>query len=170
MVKVFSFSISTFSEYSGLISFRIDWFDLLAVQMTLKSLLQHHSSKASFLQHSGLFMVQLSSLWLEKPSLWLYEALLANWCLCFLICHLGLSQGFPDGASGKETTCQWRRHKRCGFDPWVRKIPWRRKWQPTPVFLPGRSHGQSSLVGYSLWCPKESDMTEYSNSNKQLPS
>jgi len=40
---------------------------------------------------------------------------------------------------------------RCGFDPWVRKIPWRRAWQPTPVFLPGESHGQRSLVGYSLW-------------------
>ena len=39
---------------------------------------------------------------------------------------------------------------RCGFDSWVRKIPWRRKWQPTPVFLPGESHGQRSLVGYSL--------------------
>ena len=39
----------------------------------------------------------------------------------------------------------------CGFDPWVGKIPWRSKWQPTPVFLPGESRGQSSLVGYSLW-------------------
>ena len=56
----FSFSISPSSEYSGLISFRIDWFDLLAVQGTLKSLLQHHSSKASILQHSVFFMVQLS--------------------------------------------------------------------------------------------------------------
>ena len=55
----FSFSISSSSEYSGLISFRIDWFDLLAVQGTLKSLLQHHSSKASILQCSALFMVQL---------------------------------------------------------------------------------------------------------------
>ena len=45
--------------------------------------------------------------------------------------------GFPGGASGKEPTCQVRRHKRCGFDPWVGKIPWKRKWQPTPVFLPG---------------------------------
>ena len=43
---------------------------------------------------------------------------------------------------------------------WVRKIPWRRKWQPTPVFLPGESHGQRSLVGYSLWGLKESDTTE----------
>ena len=41
--------------------------------------------------------------------------------------------------------------RRCGFDPWVRKIPWRRKWQPTTVFLPGEFHGQRSLVGYSSW-------------------
>ena len=46
--------------------------------------------------------------------------------------------------SGKESACQFRR---CGFDPWVGKIPWRRKWQPTPVFLPGKSHGQRSLAG-----------------------
>ena len=45
--------------------------------------------------------------------------------------------GFPGAAGGKEPTCQVRRHKRRGFDPWVGKIPWRRKWQPTPVFLPG---------------------------------
>ena len=56
----FSFSISTFNKYSGLISFRMDWLDLLAVQGTLKSLLQHHSSKASILWHSGFFIVQLS--------------------------------------------------------------------------------------------------------------
>ena len=60
----FSFSISPSKEYSGLISFRIDWFDLPAVQGTLKSLLQHHSSKASILQHSGFFMVQLSHLYM----------------------------------------------------------------------------------------------------------
>ena len=56
----FSFSISPSNEYSGLISFRIDWLDLLAVQGTLKSLLQHHSSKASILRHSAFFIVQLS--------------------------------------------------------------------------------------------------------------
>ena len=48
--------------------------------------------------------------------------------------------------SGKEPA---RQCKRCEFDPWVRKIPWRRKWQPTPVFLPGESHGQSGLAGYN---------------------
>ena len=51
------------------------------------------------------------------------------------------------GASDKESACQFRRRR---FVPWVGKIPWRRKWQPTPIFLPGESHGQRSLVGYSL--------------------
>ena len=50
--------------------------------------------------------------------------------------------------SGKESACQ---HGRCRFSPWVRKIPWKRKWQPTPVFLPGEFHGQRSLAGYSPW-------------------
>ena len=58
-------------------------------------------------------------------------------------------RAFPGGASGKEPACQCRRHKRHKFDPWVRKIPWRRARQPTPVFLPGESHGQRSLVGCS---------------------
>ena len=49
---------------------------------------------------------------------------------------------------------------RCRFDPWVRKIPWRRPWQPTQVFLPGESNGQRSLASYSPWGLKESDMTE----------
>ena len=44
-----------------------------------------------------------------------------------------------------------KRHRRYRFSPWVRKVPWRRKWQPTPVFLPGESHGQRSLAGYSPW-------------------
>ena len=59
-VLEFHFNISPSNEYSGLISFRMDWLDLLAVQGTLKSLLQHHSSKASILQHSAFFIVQLS--------------------------------------------------------------------------------------------------------------
>ena len=60
----------------------------------------------------------------------------------------------------KKPTCQCKRHKRRGFDPWVRKMPWRRAWQYTPVFLPGESHGQWSLVGYSPWGQKESEVTE----------
>ena len=65
---------------------------------------------------------------------------------------------FPGGASGKEPTCQCRRFKRHEFDPWVWKIPWRRSAQPTPVFLPGESHGQRSLAGYSPRTCKELDM------------
>ena len=53
--------------------------------------------------------------------------------------------GFPGSVSGKEPTCQCRRHKRSGFNPWVGKIPWRRAWQLIPVFLPGESHGQKRL-------------------------
>ena len=68
--------------------------------------------------------------------------------------------GFPGGDSSEDPSCQCRTHKRHWFYPWVRKIPWRRAWQPTPVFLPGESHGQRSLVGYSPWGRKELNRTE----------
>ena len=58
---------------------------------------------------------------------------------------------FPGGVSGKELTCQCRKHKKHGFSPWVRKIPCRRAWQPTLVFLPEESCRHTSLVGYSPW-------------------
>ena len=74
--------------------------------------------------------------------------------------YLYFYQGFPGGTSGKEPAYQFRRPKRRGFDPWVGKIPWRRARQPTPVFLPGESRGQRSLVEYSPWDRTESDMTE----------
>ena len=57
--------------------------------------------------------------------------------------------GLPRWHSGKEYTCRCRRCKRCGFSFWVERMPWRRNWQPTPVLLPGKFHGQRSLVGYS---------------------
>ena len=98
----FSSSISPSKEHSGLIFFRMDWLDLLALQGTLKSLLQHHSSKASVLQLSAFFIVELASI------------------------H------------------DYRR----------------RQWHPTPVLLPGKSHGRRSLVGCSPWGREESDMTE----------
>ena len=63
---------------------------------------------------------------------------------------------------GKESACQCRRHR---FNLWVRKIPWRRKWQPAPVFLPENSHGWRSLVGYCPWGLKESDTAERLNNN-----
>ena len=86
--------------------------------------------------------------------IWLHTA--------FLFGILGIPGGllgFPGGTSGKEPASQCRRHKRCGLNPWIRKIPWRWEWQPTPVFLPGEFHGQRSLVGYSSWGRKELDMT-----------
>ena len=63
----------------------------------------------------------------------------------------------PWGLRSKESICQFRR---CEFNPWVEKIPWRKAWQHTPVFLPGQFHGQKSLAGYSLTGHKESDVTE----------
>ena len=87
---------------------------------------------------------------------------------CIVLKHLGLlvilaaiTQGASlGGTSGKGPTCQCRRQKRCGFNPWVRESPWRWAWQSTPVFLPGESHGQRDLVGYSPWARPELDMTE----------
>ena len=69
---------------------------------------------------------------------------------------VGIS-GLPRQHNGKESTCQYRRQ---GFDPWVEKIHWRRKWQPVPLFFTEKFHGQRSLEGYSPWGHKESDMTE----------
>ena len=76
--------------------------------------------------------------------------------------------GLPQWLSGKESTTEihfrfnlkCRSCRRYGFDPWIRKIPWRRAWQPIPAFLPGESHGQRSLAGYSPWHGKESDTSE----------
>ena len=70
-------------------------------------------------------------------------------------------QGFPGGSDGKESACSAGDMGLIpGSDPWVRKIPWRREWLPSPVSLPGESHGQRSLVGCSPWGRKESDTTD----------
>ena len=91
----FSFSISPSSEYSGLISFQIDWFNLLAVRETLKSLLPHHSSKASILWHSAFFMVQLLHPFMTTGktialTIWTFVGKVMS-LLCFSICCLGFS-------------------------------------------------------------------------------
>ena len=78
----------------------------------------------------------------------------------FIICSPYVCLGFPGDAGGKDPACQCRRLRRCGLDPWVRKIPWRRAWQPTAVFLPGESHGQRSLAGHSPRGRRESETTE----------
>ena len=79
-------------------------------------------------------------------------------CLHFLF--RVLPGNFPGGRVGKEFACPCRRHKRCRFDPWVRRILWRMKWQLTPLFLPGKPHGQRSLGGYRPQAGKEPDRTE----------
>ena len=77
--------------------------------------------------------------WCEGPRPGLHS--FTRWFASHHMCFAGYT-------SGEEPTCQCRRHKRCRFDPWVLKIPRRRAWQPTAVFLPGESHGQRSLAGY----------------------
>ena len=72
---------------------------------------------------------------------------------------------FPSGSAGKEPTSQCRRHRGRRFNPWVRKILCWRKWQPALVFLPGKSHGQKSLAGCSLWSLTELDTTELLSAN-----
>ena len=78
-------------------------------------------------------------------------------CACVQVCICVQVCGLPRWHSGKESTCQCRRHKRHGFDPWVKKVPCRRKHQFTAVFLPGKFHGQRSPAGYSPWGHKEPD-------------
>ena len=96
--------------------------------------------------------------------------------LCFHFCYMRFQLGsstlqvslgykhLPRWLSSRESACNagdaGDRHKWLGLDPWVRKIPWVRAWQPTPEFLPRKSHGQRSLVGYSAWGHKESNTTE----------
>ena len=82
----------------------------------------------------------------KKEKTWLWKELTQLW--------------LPRVASGKEPTCQLRRCNRLEFNPWVRKIPWRRPQQLTPISLRGEFHGQRSLAGYSPWSCKESDTTE----------
>ena len=116
----FSFSISLSNEYSGLISSRMDWLDLLAVQGTLKSPLQHHSSKASILQHSSFFLV---------------TSLLAQ-----TVKHLPTMRETQLQSLGEEDLLK--------------------EMATHSSILPGKSHGQRSLVGYSPQGCKELDMTE----------
>ena len=90
----FSFNISPSNEHTELICFRMDWLDLLAVQGTLKSLLQHHSSKALILQRSGFFIVQLSHTYMTTGKTIAFTRWTFVGKLCFLICCLGRSRLF----------------------------------------------------------------------------
>ena len=142
--------------------------DLPAVQGTLKSLLQHHSPKTSILQCSVFFTVQLSHPYMTTGKTIALTRLTFVGKVMSLLLNMLSRLVITFLPRSKHLLISWLQSPsvvclqcgRCGFDPWVRKIPWRREWQPTPVFLPGECHGQRSLVGYSPWGCKESDMIE----------
>ena len=100
--------------------------------LSLSDILKLLPTKRTFIIHQGSTSCQQGE---RENARWTY-----SW-------SLPLGGGFPGGASGKEPACQCRRCKKCEFDPWTGKIPWRSAWQPTPVFLPAESHGQRSLAG-----------------------
>ena len=94
-----------------------------------------------------------------------FTQILPIWGLPYLATPNLIIWGLLRWLSGKESVCHCRR---CGFDPWARKIPWSRKWQHIPVFLPGKFHGERSLLGYSPWRCKELDKTEQLSSRSRL--
>ena len=93
--------------------------------------------------------------------LWLLSVLRYSYIKVIYIPYSnGKKYGLPSWLSQERNHLQCRRYKIPGFSPWVGKTPWRKKRQPTPVFLPGKSHWQRNLAGYSPWGCKESDSTE----------
>ena len=89
--------------------------------------------------------------WFCNPVTALITLLPSKRCMVSQILWFMTKDRLPRWLRGKESPWQCRRCKRCGFDLWIRKLPWSKKWQPTVVFLPGKFHGQSRLVGYSPW-------------------
>ena len=173
-----SFSISPSKEHPGLIAFRMDWLDLLAVQGTLKSLLQHHSSKASILRCSAFFMVHLSCPYAttgktialtRRTFVGKVMSLLFN-MLSRLVIREGNGNPLqysclenPMGGGAWKAAVHGVAEGRTRLSALLSLFTfmhWRRKWQPTPVFLPGESQGRGSLVGCRLWGRTESDTTK----------
>ena len=110
---------------------------------------------------SGLLFYLVSwstSCWFILDLCWLYIKQYSWWPLIHPSSRVMLYESSPWRLRWSRTHLQCRRPK---FDPWIGKIPWRRRWKSTPVFLPEKSHGQRSLAGYSPWGHKESDTTEW---------
>ena len=164
------------NEHPGLISFRMDWLDLLAVQGTLKSLFQHYSSKTSILLHSVFFIVQLSHPYMTTgKTIALSNQTFADKVMSLLFSMLSrLEKTMATHSSTLAWKIPWTeepgRLQSMGLlrvrHNWVTSLSlfpfmhWRRKWQPTPVFLSGEFQGWWSLVGCRLWGRTESDTTE----------
>ena len=163
---------------SGLIYFRIDWFDLLAVQGILKSLLKHHISKASVPHCSAFFMVRLSHPYMTNGKTipltrWIFVGKVMS-LLLNMLSRLVMEKAMAPHSSTLAWKIPWTEEpgglqtmgsQRVGHD-WETSLSlfpfmhWRRKWQPTPVLLPGESQGRGSLVHRCLWGHTESDTTE----------
>ena len=115
------------------------------------------STNQKVVPHQTLSLLLPSSWTSQLPELWEKHSIVFK------------TPGFPGDMSGKESTCQRRRHKRCGFDPQVRKMPCRRAWQPSPVFLPGECHIQRSLVGYSPQsCRVRHDWRDWAHTHRMM--
>ena len=131
------------------------------IRIVLDSTIYHTLQSIFLACFLSLTWLQDSHLPIKLPSQGLWTC--ASFHLGYSLCRLSYDFccfSFPGGTSGKESTCQCRRCKRHRLNPWVWKIPWRRKWQPTPVYFPGKFHGQG-LAGYSPWGCKESVMTQW---------
>ena len=116
------------------------------------------------LETRNLIFVILINLNLSS-NVWLVATILDSTDVDYNYTELWPSKGFPAGSSGQtnkqtQPACQCRGYKKHRFDPWVGKIPWRRAWEPTPVFLPGEPHGQQSLAGYGPQGRIKPDMNE----------
>ena len=130
----------------------------------------HKTDSQLFLTNSALLPL-VKDLTSGNPGLWLgnQDVQIQLVAIPFTFTPLSSVTELPRWLlSGKESACQRRSHRRCSFDIWVRKIPWRRKWQPTPVFPPRESHGQKSLEGYSPWNCKESHTAEWTQTQHLL--
>ena len=145
-------------EYCRILKFCVVIFlNFRRLYCLVKWLLLSHCSHLDLPIMSTFFV--LYSLLHVRPSIW--DFFLFAWSTSFRIC-LQNESGFPGGSDCKASACGsiCLQCRTPGFDPWFGKIPWRRKWQPTPVLLPGKFHGPRSLVGCSPWGRQESDTTE----------
>ena len=98
--------------------------------------------------------------WEKEMQPWKLSLRKASVVMIFNLTVSVRAKGFPGGPRGKEPTRQCRSHKKCRFDPWAGKIPWKREWHLTSVFFPGEAQGQRNLAGYGPYGHKESDTTK----------
>ena len=147
---------------------------LVGLHRTIQlQLLQHYRSGHRLGLPWFTWIYHKEKLWEEKTDQWLLEFKSRDSdhrdsmrkmfgdeeCICILcgvvdILLYAFIKGLPRWVTGRESTCHCRNHRRHGFSPCIRKIPWRTEWQPALAFWPGEYHGQRSLVGYSAWCHK----------------